>query len=1219
MSLIQLARAYPNEQVVATADNLTLSGCSDSQTEAIEIPICSDTHLPFGTAIRKRKPCSTSLVAANDTTPLQVNARRSKKEPDLKLTPSSSLTEGANFNLSEPEKELLRWHYRLGHVSIRRVQWLFQQGLLSHTERTRRLHAAAAKLITGPMCTACQYAKQRRKTSPGTVKRNVPSEEGALKSERLFPGQQVSVDHFVSNPKGRLLTTYGKEADSQRYCGGCIFVDHATSFVHIELQTHLNSHETLKAKKSFEALCAANGVVVQEYLSDNGTAFLNADYTKHLEQFHQTARHAGVGAHHSNGIAERSISTVMSIARAMMHHSAIHWPDVVDVHLWPLAVTHAERLLNTIPREDSGQSAQELFSRVIMPRSKLHEFHVWGCPCYVLHHALSNGKKLPRWKPRSGRHQYMGASNDHSSSIPLVLSLDTGKITPQYHVMFDNWFQTVSATDAAQPNFDHDDWYNTFGSTDLQYIPDGAALNGPSEGAQDTTLERELTIKREDMARVREAAIPPQPLDNVQLPPVPNQGPSPKREPTVSYDPPAPREPAVPTGTSPQREEGQNKMDQPGSVHAKTQHSESAKTGWFDVEEAPPRPERKPAWFDVEEAPPRPERTISNPHYPIRTRSQTAKEGTMLVRETNPKTFSAFLERADSMSHTQVCTSLKQIEPGHPVLDPLMAFWCRLADANLSAVYKSKAKSDPDTLNWDQAMTSPYREEFLKAADEEIAALEKQGTWIEDLIDNAQRKVVPSQWVFRIKRTPDGEVKKFKARLVLRGDLQEYDGETFSPVASWATVRSFLVISAVMKRVTCTIDFSNAFVQSPLPEDEPVWMHTPRGYRSTNGTGRCLQLKKSLYGHAVAPLLWYKYISKYFKKLGLKQSEFDPCLWYKKDLMLVQYVDDMGLSAPNQDVIDQFVTDLRKEGLVLTQDESFSEFLGIKFEELKDGSINMTQKGLINKILTAAKMTDCNPNATPAAQNPLGKNEDDQPMQEVWSYRGIVGMLLYLSTNTRPDIAYAVSQVARFSAEPKKSHATAVKTILRYLKKTSDKGTQVKPTKHLHLDLYVDADFAGLFKFENDRDPNSVRSRTGYVISLSNWPLLWKSQLQTHLSQSTLEAEYSALSYSLKTFLPLKRLIEEMVKEIEHTPLEDATVRATVFEDNQGAFYLATNHRITNRTKYFLTKWHWFWQQYDDGNFKIEKCPTDEQRADFLTKALPREKFEANRLAVLGW
>ena len=322
--------------------------------------------------------------------------------------------------------------------------------------------------------------------------------------------------------------------------------------------------------------------------------------------------------------------------------------------------------------------------------------------------------------------------------------------------------------------------------------------------------------------------------------------------------------------------------------------------------------------------------------------------------------------------------------------------------------------------------------------------------------------------------------------------------------------------------------------------------------------------------------------------------------------MLVQYVDDMGISAQSQEDIDSFIADLRAEGLVLTQEDSFSEFLGIKFEEHEDKSITMTQRGLIKKTLQAAGMMDCTPNAMPHAGTPLGSDENGEPMEESWNYRAIVGMLLYLSTNTRPDIAFAVSQVARFSARPTKKHATAVKTILRYLKGTMDKGTTVPlcTLLELLLDLYVDADFAGLFGVEESRNPESVRSRTGYIIFLGKWPLLWKSQLQSHLSQSTTEAEYSALSYSLKTFLPLKALIMEVFSALNIGSLTKPMIHARVFEDNQSAYYLATNQRITNRTKYFLTKWHWFWDQYNAGAFKIIKCPTDVMWADWLTKAL---------------
>jgi hypothetical protein len=115
-------------------------------------------------------------------------------------------------------------------------------------------------------------------------------------------------------------------------------------------------------------------------------------------------------------------------------------------------------------------------------------------------------------------------------------------------------------------------------------------------------------------------------------------------------------------------------------------------------------------------------------------------------------------------------------------------------------------------------------------------------------------------------RTPDGEVKKHKARHCCRGDLEETYDETYAPVVAWSTVRFFLVLSISFGWHTCSVDFSNAFVQATL--DKKVWIHLPRGFTSTQGRNTCLRLKKSLYGLSVAPRLWYHHLMVETKRLG---------------------------------------------------------------------------------------------------------------------------------------------------------------------------------------------------------------------------------------------------------------------------------------------------------------------------------------------------------------
>ncbi len=298
------------------------------------------------------------------------------------------------------------------------------------------MQTAACRLTSFPKCDACQYGKQHRRPIPGTTPSLIVKERAhALKTDNLLPGQRISVDHFICSTRGRLLTSAEKTKLDDMYTGGCIFVDHASGYIFVERQVSLNSHETLKAKESFERMCRNTGVTPQEYLADNSKTFTSAEFSRNLAEFQQVIRFAGVGTHQHNGIAERNIRTIKAIARTMMLHSAIHWPDVADPTLWPLAVKHAVFLVNHMPDPRTGLSPHDVFTKTRWEQRKLMDVHVWGCPVYVLDKMISDGKKLPCWTPRSIRTVNLGFSDKHASSVPLVLNPQTGNITPQFHIV----------------------------------------------------------------------------------------------------------------------------------------------------------------------------------------------------------------------------------------------------------------------------------------------------------------------------------------------------------------------------------------------------------------------------------------------------------------------------------------------------------------------------------------------------------------------------------------------------------------------------------------------------------------------------------------------------------------------------------------------------------------------------------------------------------------
>ena len=119
----------------------------------------------------------------------------------------------------------------------------------------------------------------------------------------------------------------------------------------------------------------------------------------------------------------------------------------------------------------------------------------------------------------------------------------------------------------------------------------------------------------------------------------------------------------------------------------------------------------------------------------------------------------------------------------------------------------------------------------------------------------------------------------------------------------------------------------------------------------------------------------------------------------------------------------------------------------------------------------------------------LRRDENGQDMDEKWHYRSVIGKLNFLEKSTRPEIAYAAHQAARFCSNPKRSHAIAVKYLARYLQGTQDEGLILDPKVDRSFETYADADFSGNWIQENAmNDPSTAKLRTGYVVMLSAVP-----------------------------------------------------------------------------------------------------------------------------------
>ena len=228
---------------------------------------------------------------------------------------------------------------------------------------------------------------------------------------------------------------------------------------------------------------------------------------------------------------------------------------------------------------------------------------------------------------------------------------------------------------------------------------------------------------------------------------------------------------------------------------------------------------------------------------------------------------------------------------------------------------------------------------------------------------------------------------------------------------------------------------------------------------------------------------------------------------------------------------------------------------------------------------------------------------------------------MFLANSTRPDIAYATHQCARFSEEPKESHYKAVQYIIRYLHGSKHKGLQLTADpKAEQIDCWVDADFSGNYQREEAQDDaDTSRSRTGYLIRYQGCPIIWISRMQTEIDLSTTEVEYVALSESLRDVLPFLSLLEEILHNIDQRLVKKAQFKCKLFEDNQGAVEMCRVPKMRPRTKHINVKYHHFRESVRQGKINIVPIETQNQLSDIFTKALDKLTFQGLRVKIYGW
>ena len=544
------------------------------------------------------------------------------------------------------------------------------------------------------------------------------------------------------------------------------------------------------------------------------------------------------------------------------------------------------------------------------------------------------------------------------------------------------------------------------------------------------------------------------------------------------------------------------------------------------------------------------------------------------------------------------------------------------------------ASSDKDTMYYHEAMKQPDKRYFQEAMVKEFLDHSKRKHWELCRKQDVPKgtKILDSIWSMKRKRDIiTRKITKWKARLTVHGGQQEYGinyTETYSPVASWYSIRTLLSLAIMNNWHTRQVDFVLAYPQAPIEHD--IYMKLPLGlsYEGIKESEYCLKLVKNIYGQKQAGRVWNQYLVEGLKNIGFEPSKCgDECVFYRGEVIFFVYVDDGCFMSPNREAVDQAIKDLQNPKFAgnyydLEDRGDINDYLGINFQKQPNGTLKLTQPQLIDQILEEVGITNfTREKPTPAASTKMLTRDLDLPkFNNSFNYRRVIGKLNYLEKGSRPDIAYAVHQCARFCSDPRKTHAEAIIHLCKYLHGTRNEGTIIDPSQDLTLKCFADADFIGNYhKKTAPFDSSTAKSRTGFIIFFAGCPIIWTFKLQTCIALSSCESEYYALSQALREVIPIMQLLREIHDRGITGMYIPPKVYCKAFEDNSGALHMATVHKVRPRTKHINQVYHHFRSHVRDGSITIHPISTTEQIADIFTKALDKNTLIHLRKQYLKW
>ena len=510
--------------------------------------------------------------------------------------------------------------------------------------------------------------------------------------------------------------------------------------------------------------------------------------------------------------------------------------------------------------------------------------------------------------------------------------------------------------------------------------------------------------------------------------------------------------------------------------------------------------------------------------------------------------------------------------------------------------------SEPATI--DEALRGPDAQQWREALDYEINQLEKMGTWvIEDL--PAGHSAIPCTEVLKIKRGPDGEIQKYRVRIVAGGHRQ-VEGinytETFSAAAKMPTIRVVLANAAEQDWEIEHVDVKSAYLNAPL--EEVIYMKAPRGVLKPGQEGRVLRLLKGLYGLKQAGRGWYLEMSRVFiEELKYKRSRTDHSVFYKKTAdehtIVAVATDDMAVTSKRKVDAERFKSEIKKRWDI-TDHGPIKWFMGFEIKrDRQSRTLAINQRAYLERMVERYSLTNARPVSTPMEPNVhFSVEQCPSTTNQLARMKGVpyseaIGSVLWPVVVSRPDAAYAIGILAQFIQNPGPAHWEALKRLITYLGSTKTLWLTFGGHSNGLVKGFCDADWA------SNKHRHSI---SGYSFHFGCGTVSWSSKKQYIIALSSTEAEYIAQTHAAKEGLWLRSFLAEV--------LGTGGGPITINCDNQGAIALAKDNKFHSRTKHIDLRYHFIREAVQDEKITVSYIPTDENVSDVLTKALAKPKFQ---------